>query len=363
MASTILIGAVWPMAGLSSTGGNAQQSGIAAQQSQGAVAADQVAQMAPFVVGDWAVGDRSKTRLILSPTLEPAERKIALLRVLTKDETRGLASKHAVAFGGVEIDMADGFKTYWRNPGTDGGVAPEFDWSGSSNIRNVYVGFPAPSRFSNSYGYAVGYERRVMLPLVIEPVDPTLPASLQLSIFYGVCKDICVPVQARLKVAVPRVVQAGSDDVVAQRTVSSRTVDQRLAHARLRASIEALPERLDIGSGDVDGAASGKMRLPQVVGVRIDVTDERKFAQIAVQFDVALGSSGMLFAEDTDDFRVGAVSENGRPSQGVQTFKVDVFPKRAAPEASGRIDGHLAVTLVQGQRAVATEVPITWSVD
>ena len=35
---------------------------------------------------------------------------------------------------GIELRMDDGWKTYWRNPG-DSGVPPQFDWSGSTNLK------------------------------------------------------------------------------------------------------------------------------------------------------------------------------------------------------------------------------------
>ena len=39
---------------------------------------------------------------------------------------------------GVEITMAEGWKTYWRNPG-EAGVPPNFDWSGSTNTASIKV--------------------------------------------------------------------------------------------------------------------------------------------------------------------------------------------------------------------------------
>ena len=37
---------------------------------------------------------------------------------------------------GVEIALADGWKTYWRKPG-DAGVPPAFDWAGSTNVATI----------------------------------------------------------------------------------------------------------------------------------------------------------------------------------------------------------------------------------
>src|SRR5688572_3192220 len=94
---------------------------------------------------------------------------------------------------GLEITLAGGWKTYWRLPG-ESGVPPQFDWSRSTNLAAVTVGWPAPRRFHDAAGETIGYRDRVVLPLRVAPVDPQKPVGLALSLFYAVCKDICVPV-------------------------------------------------------------------------------------------------------------------------------------------------------------------------
>ena len=46
----------------------------------------------------------------------------------------------------VELQLAPGWKTYWRSPG-DAGIPPTFDWSGSDNVRSVRIHWPAPLVF------------------------------------------------------------------------------------------------------------------------------------------------------------------------------------------------------------------------
>src|SRR5262245_21652243 len=46
---------------------------------------------------------------------------------------------------GVELELAQGWKTYWRMPG-DAGVPPMFDWSQSINTAAVTVLYPTPMR-------------------------------------------------------------------------------------------------------------------------------------------------------------------------------------------------------------------------
>jgi DsbC/DsbD-like thiol-disulfide interchange protein len=93
---------------------------------------------------------------------------------------------------GIEIRLDAGWKTYWRTPG-DSGLPPVFDWSGSSNLADVVVLWPAPERFSDGAGESVGYARDVVLPLKVVPRDASKPVELSLSMQYGACKDICVP--------------------------------------------------------------------------------------------------------------------------------------------------------------------------
>jgi DsbC/DsbD-like thiol-disulfide interchange protein len=98
---------------------------------------------------------------------------------------------------GLEISMDEGYKTYWRHPG-DSGLPPEIDWAGSQNVADVEILFPAPRRFRDASGVFFGYDRAVILPLLVTPLDPSLPMRLSLSLEYGVCKDICIPARAEL---------------------------------------------------------------------------------------------------------------------------------------------------------------------
>jgi DsbC/DsbD-like thiol-disulfide interchange protein len=98
---------------------------------------------------------------------------------------------------GVELVISKGWKTYWRMPG-DAGVPPSFDWTGSVNVAKVDVLYPAPQRMVDKSGTAIGYKDRVIFPLAITPTNPAVPVSLALAMEYGVCKDICIPAEAKL---------------------------------------------------------------------------------------------------------------------------------------------------------------------
>jgi hypothetical protein len=100
------------------------------------------------------------------------------------------ADRHWLA--GVEISMEVGWKTYWRHPG-DAGIPPSFDFSGSTNVANVEVKWPAPSLGHDGFGWVVGYEREVVFPVVVTPEDPSKPVVLSLALGYAVCAEICIP--------------------------------------------------------------------------------------------------------------------------------------------------------------------------
>ena len=102
---------------------------------------------------------------------------------------------------GVEIRLDPGWKTYWRDPG-DSGVPPTLDFSGSENVKSVTVEWPAPERFPDGAGgSSIGYLDHVVLPLRVAPKDAAKPSSLQLKLGYAICGNLCVPVEANLKLA------------------------------------------------------------------------------------------------------------------------------------------------------------------
>lgn len=99
---------------------------------------------------------------------------------------------------GLEIELAPDWHTYWRVPGATG-IAPAFDWSGSKNLAAVQVIWPHPEVFESFGMRTIGYHDHVVLPLMLTPVDPAAPIALDVVFTYGVCKDICMPAEVRLR--------------------------------------------------------------------------------------------------------------------------------------------------------------------
>lgn len=130
-----------------------------------------------------------------------------------------------VYVGGLEIELDHGWKTYWRLPG-DAGIPPQFDWSKSKNLKSVEILWPAPHRFNDKGGETIGYKDRVVFPLRIVPENPDDPVELNLSFFFGVCQDICIPGNGELTAKTGRADPAAAALIASFAAKVPRKVDE-----------------------------------------------------------------------------------------------------------------------------------------
>ncbi len=103
---------------------------------------------------------------------------------------------------GLHLTMPEGWKTYWRSPG-DAGLPARIDWDGSTNLAGAEIRWPIPERFSLFGLETFGYEGEVVLPIVARPATPGEAMKLAASVDYLVCKDICVPLTAQIRLDLP----------------------------------------------------------------------------------------------------------------------------------------------------------------
>ena len=161
----------------------------------------------------------------------------------------------AILRAGVEIRLAEGWKTYWRYPG-DSGLPPRFDLAASDNVESVTVLWPAPQRFTDETGTSIGYRQDVVFPLHVTPKDRGKPVRLRLKLEYAVCEKLCVPAEAktelllsgragahetllaRAEAAVPKAATLGESTAFAIRTVMKQA---GAPHARIMVDIAAQP--------------------------------------------------------------------------------------------------------------------------
>jgi DsbC/DsbD-like thiol-disulfide interchange protein len=221
----------------------------------------------------------------------------------------------------IEIELAPGWKTYWRTPG-DSGIAPIIDFSGSTNIGPVEISFPVPHRVDDGYSTTNVYEDRVVLPLTARVVDPSKPIELVLKLDVGVCEKVCIPdhFEAELSLA------AGAADSTATEVIAAARKD--------------LPGAPEPGVFAVDRAshAGGSDRKP-VVDITAVVPDAK---------------TAEVFVEGPPDWYADVpklVSEEG----GQSVFRVTFDRLGSKTPIAGT---SLRVTIVSGERTIEETVSL-----
>ncbi len=101
----------------------------------------------------------------------------------------------------LHLKLAPGWKTYWRAPG-EGGIPPEFNWSGSRNLAGVAINWPTPDVFDQSGMRSVGYENELVLPIRIATKNGKA-IELRGEMELGLCKDICMPHSLSFRAQLP----------------------------------------------------------------------------------------------------------------------------------------------------------------
>lgn len=103
----------------------------------------------------------------------------------------GVAPDAQTISAGLEVQLAPGWKTYWRSPG-EVGLPPELSWAGSANIADIHLSYPAPTRFSAFDIENFGYEEAVVFPLQVVLETPGQAAEIALKVDLLLCADVCV---------------------------------------------------------------------------------------------------------------------------------------------------------------------------
>lgn len=247
---------------------------------------------AQSATSEWAVGNSSRIRLIAA-AVEPGGRIVA----------------------GIQIELADGWKTYWRNPGEAGGVPPELDWKASANVVKTELMFPAPHRLSDANGENIGYKHGVTFPVAVQPADTGKPLTLDLKILFGVCKNICIPEERHLTL------------VLDPAAATDKEISDLLAGA--------------LGMVPADPAKDAK--APQVQSVKIEG------GAIVIETRFPNGADGAdLFAEATDSAYVPMTEKLADSGDGVVRFRIDLSKTDDFKSTTGK---SLKLTLVSAAGA------------
>lgn len=115
---------------------------------------------------------------------------------------------------GLALDLAPGWKTYWRAPG-DAGIPPLFDWRQARNVARVTLSWPTPEVFVENGMRSIGYSGRVVLPVHIEPTTAGQTVRLRGRMDLGICADVCMPHTVRFDTFLPAGTSAPEPQIVA----------------------------------------------------------------------------------------------------------------------------------------------------
>lgn len=103
---------------------------------------------------------------------------------------------------GVRFTMDEGWHTYAENPG-DSGLPPGIRVKGPDGMRVEKWKFPPPTTFRDAAGTTYGYAREVVLLGAVRlPESTNAMPVLTFAIDWMVCKDICIPLDAVVTLAV-----------------------------------------------------------------------------------------------------------------------------------------------------------------
>lgn len=237
----------------------------------------------------WQEGDFAKSRLIASHKAVPED-------------------KEGPLYLGWQVKLEDGWKTYWRTPGS-AGLPPKFNWEGSVNIAGAEVFFPTPDRFEIFDLHTYGYHDDVVYPIRITPAVAGAPVTVRLEVNYLVCSDLCVPVSDHFELTFPAA-KGG-----APLSYHAGLIDRYLA--LVPKDVAGWGEKLTVTRWDLLGA-------PGAENIILNLKGEN------------LLSGADLVVEDMEGFKFGVPKKRLLRDATEAEFIIPVYPAQEGDTLAGR---------------------------
>jgi DsbC/DsbD-like thiol-disulfide interchange protein len=106
---------------------------------------------------------------------------------------------------GIQFDLEQGWHTYWINPG-DSGEPPRIEWILPTGFQANSIQWPYPARLSTPPFVDYGYERQVLLPVLLRNPSELKEGTTEkiiAQVHYLVCREVCIPGQKQLVLELP----------------------------------------------------------------------------------------------------------------------------------------------------------------
>jgi DsbC/DsbD-like thiol-disulfide interchange protein len=101
----------------------------------------------------------------------------------------------------IRIELAPGWKTYWRAPG-EGGVPTVLRLTDADGVTGMAIHWPRPEVFFANGMRSIGYRDDVILPLEFA-VSESGAIEIEGRLDMGVCLDVCMPITLDLEGLLP----------------------------------------------------------------------------------------------------------------------------------------------------------------
>ncbi|WP_116085115.1 protein-disulfide reductase DsbD domain-containing protein [Tropicimonas sp. IMCC34011] len=190
----------------------------------------------------------------------------------------------------LELDLAEGWKTYWRSPG-EMGLPPRFDWTGSGNLVRAEPLWPEPTIFPSRLGDVIGYKGEVILPIALQPAEPGAPIELDALVEIGVCAEVCVPVSMHLAA---RLDGHGASDPRIRAALADRPARIAAdARCRIDAAGRDLALTAAIAAPDLGGEETAIVETGDPHLYAIGTESERRGGTLHVRSTLAGGTAGV----------------------------------------------------------------------
>lgn len=227
---------------------------------------------------------------------------------------------------GLHLRMEPGWHTYWKNPG-DSGLPTRLTWKLPAGFEAAPIEWPYPKPFSQGPVTSYGYERDVLLPVLVTPPASLAPGTsviLPARADWLECREQCLPGRVEVSVTLP-VAAAAPRPVAALAAVFAQT----------RRRLPAAPAGWTFDAADGQTGLELQLRPPKTWG--------------AIE-------QAYFFCEQTQVVDYAAPQTLGSEASG---YRLDLAAAPNAARPVARLQGVLvAVSTEGGTRAVRVDAPV-----
>ncbi|MCH7879297.1 MAG: hypothetical protein IH914_08305, partial [candidate division Zixibacteria bacterium] len=245
----------------------------------------------------------------------------------------GLEADGRTLWIGLEIQLEDGWHSYWKNPG-DAGLPPEFTISDSGIIEALEINFTPPKFYPFGGGLdANGYADEVVYPIKLtlsESAASQTEVDLELGMFYLVCKHLCIPHDEEFKL------------LVSLTNSSSAENSGGNTARKLKAALGLLPKV----PADVPGYS---------VSERLTRDGDDYLLSIKVNLAEQSQEFPEIFFHATPDFKLGQSSFQVGESRTEIIIQVPIRTKVAGKKITKADFGYLLTKIKSGEKYISIE--------